>query len=99
MFHEIGNVESNFNSQRRSSEGSSSYNRLLRNEVENKLYYLRDILAPSEFDLAVDEEMERQSRPEVAETELAFARKLRTLKKKVSQVFRRSSSYSSLDKS
>lgn len=57
----IGNLQSTVNSH---TTHHYSYSQLNRESIENKLYYLRDVVTPIEFDEAVDDELARYLSPQ-----------------------------------
>lgn len=78
----IGHVAQTIASHRASSESGSSYATLLRETVENKLYYLRDTHPPDEFDSLVDQELLCMNSQQVTKDPRSLcARIKKTLKK------------------
>lgn len=82
----IGSAQANFD--RLSAEKADSFQQLKREAAEAKLYYLRDIHSPEEFDMLVVEELERAAiiatEPEIRMKELvrAIGKKLSILLKR-----------------
>ncbi|OBT99930.1 hypothetical protein VE01_01860 [Pseudogymnoascus verrucosus] len=70
-----------------STSSCDSYSAYNRSKAEDKIYYLRDVLTPCEFDKEVDIMMERMARK--AEREEAEGPKMRRrLVKKIKSIFR-----------
>ncbi|KAL5347797.1 hypothetical protein ACLOAV_007207 [Pseudogymnoascus australis] len=84
----IGNASGNMARLSYTSTSScDSYSAYHRSKAEDKIYYLRDILTPCEFDKEVDIVMERMARK--AEEEATQGPKMRRrLIKKIKGIFR-----------
>ncbi|KFY11240.1 hypothetical protein V491_07308 [Pseudogymnoascus sp. VKM F-3775] len=84
----VGNSSSNIARLSYTSTSScDSYSAYHRSKAEDKIYYLRDILTPCEFDTEVDIVMERMARK--AEEEAARGSKMHgRLIKKIKNIFR-----------
>ncbi|OAF55523.2 hypothetical protein VC83_07718 [Pseudogymnoascus destructans] len=70
-----------------STSSCDSYSAYNRSKAEDKIYYLRDILTPYEFDKEVDIVMERMARKAEEATE-GGPKMRRRLIKKVKSIFR-----------
>jgi hypothetical protein len=77
----IGAVQANFT--RLSVETSDAFQQLKREATEAKLYYLRTVHSPEEFEALVEEELHRV--PTIAiEREISMKKVARSVKKKIS---------------
>jgi hypothetical protein len=83
MSQTVGSVQANL--ARLSTESASSYDTLLLEAVELKLYYLRDTHTPQEFDDLVDLELIRTLTPSDPETTVKDF--VRSIKKRICKIF------------
>lgn len=86
MSHSVGCVKDNL--YRLSAQTESSYEYLLSDAVESKLYYLRDTCTPVEFADLVEAELtivREKSQEQPCTTGLRFL--MKALKKKVARIF------------
>lgn len=77
----IGSAQANFD--RLSVERIDEFQQLKREATEAKLYYLRDVHSPEEFDKLVDEELHRVDAI-ATQTEPSIKEVVRTIKRKLS---------------
>jgi hypothetical protein len=82
----IGSAKANF--ARLTFETTDSFQQLRREAAEAKLYYLRDVHSPNEFDTLVDEELHREAIIP-AESEIRMREVVRTIKRKISILLKR----------
>jgi len=85
----IGSVQANFD--RLSIETDDKFQQLKREAAEAKLYYLRDVHSPEEFDKLVDKELHRANTI-TTESDVSFKDVVRTVKRKISRLLRRRAS-------
>jgi hypothetical protein len=85
MSHSIGCVRDTL--YRLSVQTDSSYETLLSEAMETKLYYLRDTSTPVEFAELVEIEVRRLRDRSPIEPEINFKDIMRSLKKKIKKIF------------
>jgi hypothetical protein len=83
MSQAVGSVQANL---ARLSTESASYDTLLLEAVELKLYYLRDTHTPQEFDDLVDLELNRTLTPSDPKTTVKYF--VRSIKNRICKIFR-----------
>ncbi|KAE9380277.1 hypothetical protein N431DRAFT_459226 [Stipitochalara longipes BDJ] len=82
----IGSVQANFD--RLSIETIDEFQQLRRDTVEAKLYYLRDVHSPEEFDKLVDEELQRAD-AFAPESDISMKDVVLAIKRKISSLLNR----------
>jgi hypothetical protein len=82
----IGSAQANFD--RLSVENADDFQQMKREAAQAKLHYLRDLHSPEEFDILVDEELDRAAII-VAEPEIHVKKVVQTIKKKISTLLKR----------
>lgn len=72
---------------RLSVQATTSYDALLREAMEDKLYYHQDTCSPVEFSDLVEAEIKLLKARSAEKPEITFRDLLRSLKKKIHQIF------------
>lgn len=85
MSQSIGSVSKNM--LRISVQTNASYDALLSEAIEDKLYYYRDTCSPVEFADLVEAEVQRPKETTKVEPENTFRDFMRSFKRKISKTF------------
>lgn len=85
MHPSIGSVLANM--ARISEHSTSSYENLLREAAESKLYYQRDVHTPEEFEALVDQELLRSTSNNQSDGGVMIRQLFKNLKAKLSKIF------------
>jgi hypothetical protein len=82
----IGSIAANFH--RLTVETTDTFQQLRREAAEAKLYYLRDVHSPDEFDTLVDEELHQEATIPT-ESKIRMKEVVRIIKRKISILLKR----------